>query len=277
VIGDSLAVARSIQDIDWARIWHRQMDEATFRGQGAGFWDNWARALPVKTKHSGYVEQVMSRLRLGPDDSVLDVGAGTGALAIPLAKKVRHVTALDQSTVMLEMTLKSALLEGLHNLTTLNLDWTRAEAGRDFKQHDVVVVSRSLPSGEDIRQSIRLIDAAAGRYCYITWKADGHDDLEAELSELLGIPYVSFPGHIVIYNLLHSMGIYANIELFATEGCRRYESLEEAYIQIIRSYPLEESRKAAVMDFLAGHLKFEKRVYSRPKNALWALIWWGKE
>jgi SAM-dependent methyltransferase len=276
MIGDSLEVSRSIKDIDWARIWHQQMDEATFRGQGADFWDNWARALPVKTEHSGYVDEVLSRLNLSPEYSVLDVGAGTGALAIPLAKKVRQVTALDQSAVMLEMIQNSCHAAGLNNVLTLKMDWTKARIGVDFPKHDVVVVSRSLPSGKDISNSLKLIDKAAERFCYITWKADGHDDMESELSQLMGIPYVTFPGHIVIYNLLHSLGIYANIELFKTCGRRRYVTLEEAYLQIIRSYPLEDAKKPAIMDFLASRLKFENGAYTRPKNAVWALIWWNK-
>jgi len=95
----------------------------------------------------------------------------------------------------------------LNNIVTINIDWTRAQVGKDFQQHDVVVVSRSLPSGLDIAGSLKLIDAAAKRLCYVTWKARGYDELERELSELLGIPYVTFPCHIVIYNLLHALAL----------------------------------------------------------------------
>lgn len=277
VSGGSLAISNSFNEIDWAAMWHRQMDEASFRGQGADFWDNWARALPAKAEHSGYAEEVMNRLRLAPEYSVLDVGAGTGALAIPLAKRVRRVTALDQSRVMLEMTEKNTKSEGLINITTLNLDWTRAQIDRDFQRHDVVVVSRSLPSGTDITKSLRLIDSAARRSCYITWKANGYDELESELSELLGITYVPFPEHVLIYNLLHCMGIHASVELFKTRGCRSYQTLEEAYIQIVRSQQVDASKKRMVLDFLARRLEHKNGSYSQPKNALWALIWWEKK
>jgi ubiquinone/menaquinone biosynthesis C-methylase UbiE len=147
--------AYGIEDIDWAGLWHRQMDEASFRGQGADFWDNWGRTLPPKKEHSGYVEEVMSRLRLEPEYSVLDVGSGTGALAIPLAKQVRSVTALDHSPVLLDIVSRNAAAEGLTNLQTLNLDWTRAQLGADFQQHDVVIVSRSLPAGDDVGRCLK--------------------------------------------------------------------------------------------------------------------------
>jgi hypothetical protein len=32
-----------------ARQWQDGMKNATFQGSGLDFWDNWARALPVKT------------------------------------------------------------------------------------------------------------------------------------------------------------------------------------------------------------------------------------
>jgi SAM-dependent methyltransferase len=276
VSGIGLAVSNSFNDIDWAGMWHRQMDEASFRGQGAEFWDNWARALPAKAEHSGYAEEVMHRLRLAPEYSVLDVGAGTGALAIPLAKKVRSVTALDHSRVMLETVAANARSEGLSNITTLQLDWTRAQLDRDFQRHDVVVVSRSLPAGENIKNSLQLIDAAARRSCYITWKADGWDELESELCAMLGINYVPFPGHVVLYNLLYSLHINAGVELFKTRGCRYYQTLEEAYIQIVRSHPVDEAQKGMVLEFLAGRLKHKDGSYYQPKDALWAMMWWEK-
>ncbi len=270
------APARCIKDIDWAGIWHRQMAEATFSGKGADFWDNWARSLPAKTEHSGYVEELLSRLDLTPQFSVLDVGAGTGALAIPMAQKAHSVTALDQSPAMLKSIMQKAAAEGIRNITTLNLDWNSARVNADFQKHDVVVVSRSLPSGDDIRKSLRSINDAANHSCYITWKANGHDDLEYELSRQLGIKYAPFPEHAVLYNLLCSMDIPANIELFQTNGTRQYISLEDAYIQVIRSHPVDAAERIRIMSFLADRLNYRDGSYYQPKNTTWALIWWKK-
>jgi SAM-dependent methyltransferase len=276
MIGDITDKAYGVENIDWAGLWHQQMDEASFRGQGADFWDNWGRTLPEKKEHSGYVEEVMSRLRLEPEYSVLDVGSGTGALAIPLAKQVRSVTALDRSPVLLSIVSRNAAAAGLNNILTLNLDWTKAQLGTDFQQHDVVVVSRSLPAGKDVSRCLKLIDAAARRSCYITWKASAYDELEAEISRLLGVTYRPFPEHIVLYNLLHSIGIHAEVNIFRTGGCRRYETLEEAFLQIVRSQPVEPHQKQAILDMLASRMENRDRAFYQPKNALWALIHWDK-
>lgn len=275
--GEGLISPGKLSDIDWAGMWHRQMDAATFRGQGAAFWDNWVRSLPAKAEHSGYVGELMSRLRLSQGYSVLDVGAGTGALSIPIARRVARVTALDQSPAMLVKIMDDARNAGLSNIVTLHLDWNKAKVGEDFPRHDVVLVSRSLPTGENIADSLRSIDAAAEHLCYVTWKANGYDELEAELSTLLGIAYVPFPDYAVIYNLLLSLGIHANVELFKTNGRRRYASIEEAYVQIVRSQPIDGALKNKIMDFLYRRLEHKNGGYYQQKNSLWALIWWDKD
>ncbi len=273
---DVPAVSDGLEDIDWAGLWHRQMDNASFRGQGADFWDKWGRTLPNKKEHSGYVEELMSRLRLKAEDSVLDVGSGTGAITIPMAKRVRSVTALDHSPVLLDIVSKNAAAEGLTNIQTLNLDWTKARIGADFQKHDVVVVSRSLPASNDVTKSLKMIDAAARRSCYVTWKARSYDEFEDKLSRMLNILYLPFPEHIVLYNLLHSIGISAEVDIFKTGGFRRYETLEEASLQIIRSQPVEQSQKQKILNLLADHFEYRNGAYYQPKNALWALMHWDK-
>ena len=273
---NNLLLPNKLSDIDWAHMWHQQMDEATFRGNGASFWDNWARSLPLKTEHSGYVEELISRLELTPDDTLLDVGAGTGALSIPLARLVRQVTSLDQSPAMLDHIMNGANRNGLANITPLHLDWAQIQVGRDFPQHDIVLVSRSLPSNKGITHNLRSIDAAAKRLCYITWKASGYDEIESELSTMLNIPYTPSPDYAVLYNLLLSMGIHANVELFRTSGRRRYNSIPEAYIQIVRSYPAGETEQRAIIEFLEHRLTYSDGYYYQQKNSLWSLIWWDK-
>jgi precorrin-6B methylase 2 len=99
----------------------------------------------------------------------------------PLAGRVRKVTALDQSRYMLEEILKKAVKQKLNNITTVNINWADAKVGSNVEEHDVVLVSRSLPSQESIISSLRSINMAARRSCYITWKADSYDPLESEI------------------------------------------------------------------------------------------------
>lgn len=265
------------QAANLARCWQDGIKHATFKGSSQDFWDNWAKSLPAKTAGSNYVEEVLARMKLLNTDSVLDVGAGTGAMAIPIAERVHTLTALDQSPYMLEVIREKASKRGLKNIATISINWAEVQIGRDIEAHDVVLVSRSLPSQGDIISSLRSIDKAAKRSCYITWKADSRDALEEEICDRLGIQYRPFPDHQLLYNLLCSMGIRADVDIFRITGQSVYHSIDDAFTQIIRSHSFQnEDEKQAIKNMLTEKLEYSKGLYSQKKNNLWALIHWNK-
>ena len=67
-------------------------------------------------------EVVVSRMRLSEDDVVVDLGAGTGYFAFPIAGRVREVLALDIERKMLDTLRGKALATGIENLDLLRSD-----------------------------------------------------------------------------------------------------------------------------------------------------------
>jgi len=63
-----------------------------------------------------YPLELVSKIQLGEDDTVFDIGCGNGTITIPLAKKAKSVTALDSSMNMLEILQKKAAVEKLSNI-----------------------------------------------------------------------------------------------------------------------------------------------------------------
>lgn len=59
------------------------------------------------------------------DDRVVDLGAGTGLLALALAPRVHELVAVDISERMLERLDDAAIAHGLHNVETLAADLRR--------------------------------------------------------------------------------------------------------------------------------------------------------
>ncbi len=83
--------------------------------------DGFDRYLTPQTMALG--EQVISRLDITPGTRVLDVGAGSGALAIPAARAGADVVALDIAPTMITRLRERATAEGLQ-LTALVGDGT---------------------------------------------------------------------------------------------------------------------------------------------------------
>jgi len=74
------------------------------------FWQQHAAQYDARAGRDATATQSLALIErlLRPDDTLLDVGAGTGRFAIPLARQVRRVTALDQSAAMLDVLAQKA-------------------------------------------------------------------------------------------------------------------------------------------------------------------------
>ncbi len=86
----------------------------------AGFWDKHAPgyvARPMKDVAS--YEKAMERVRsyLTSEQEVLELGCGSGATAMLLAKHVKHMTASDISGKMLEFGREKAQKDGIENVS----------------------------------------------------------------------------------------------------------------------------------------------------------------
>jgi ubiquinone/menaquinone biosynthesis C-methylase UbiE len=67
-------------------------------------------------------EEILSRIDISPGTRVLDVAAGSGALAIPAARRGANVVGVDISPAMIERLRARARAEGLSNLEVLVMD-----------------------------------------------------------------------------------------------------------------------------------------------------------
>lgn len=72
----------------------------------------------MRSKSKERTEMEISKIELNPEYTVLDIGAGTGRLAIPIAKTVKMVTAIDPSKGMLSYLRENMEKEGVENITS---------------------------------------------------------------------------------------------------------------------------------------------------------------
>lgn len=265
-----------IDGIDWDAIWDRQMKATSFAGHGVEYWNARARRLPSGSRQDQYVQHMLRRMEVSPESTVLDVGCGAGALTIPLARTARSVTAVDHSPAVLEVLAESLAAEGIGNVSIMNGDWPKLKVGVDVGIHDVVLASRCLPMG-DLRGSLTRMHQASRGLCYLTWIVGG-SELQAKACQILGRPYHPFPDYTIIYNMLRSMDVCANVEILETHGRRRFEDLDQAISEAVRGHEVEDvQNRERLKAFLSGELSQEDGHFFHDFAMRWALIWWRNQ
>lgn len=112
------------------RIRHREQPFDGAQGtRGGGYWDQRAAGFRQGVAgRSGETEEVLAVMApfLTPDTTVLDVGAGVGRYAVPLAQLVKQVTAVEPSSGMREFMSQDAAAAGLKNLEVVAASWEDA-------------------------------------------------------------------------------------------------------------------------------------------------------
>ena len=132
--------------INWNELWKTKL-LSTYRVKlcETSYWDKCAVGFNQKTtRMQNMTQNQLDRIKLLPEYTVLDVGAGTGRLTIPIAKKVKQVTAVEPSPKMLSLLKSNAEKEQIHNIVPLNLSCEQITVNENVFPHDVVVASFSL-------------------------------------------------------------------------------------------------------------------------------------
>jgi SAM-dependent methyltransferase len=100
---------------------------------------------------------------LRPSDSFVDVGAGAGRVALPIAAQVAEVVAIEPSPTMAEILASDAERAGLTNIRLVAARWQELP---DLKG-DVVFMAHALYRLVEIEALLRWMTAAARRWAGI--------------------------------------------------------------------------------------------------------------
>lgn len=118
-------------------------------------------------------------LRLArPDDAWLDIGAGAGRYALPLALRVREVIALDPSPAMLAALREQAAAHQIANVRVVEGRWPVDPAAGSPPRADVALIANLGYDVEAIGPFLEAVEAAAGRLC-VAILADGSPSVPA--------------------------------------------------------------------------------------------------
>ncbi|MDI6720191.1 MAG: methyltransferase domain-containing protein [Methanomicrobiales archaeon] len=273
--------------IDWNELWKAVHASSPWREEKerdpAAVWDRRAAAYQRVTRdEKRATEQELFLLDIRPGDTVLDMGAGTGRLAVPVARTAAHVTALDPSGGMLAI-LKERMAEaGRSNYSCVRMRWEDAVIGRDIEPHDVVIAAFSL-GFYDLGAALQKLDAAARRAVYLFWHAgEWRGGREMELYSAVfgeeGARRKGYPDYIYAVNILHDAGIFANVRIYRAIWDAVYDSVDEAVQSWVAMHSPGLEDLSPVYDYFARTLRRnEDGKFVETTVRPTAAVWWEKE
>ncbi|MEM2943905.1 MAG: methyltransferase domain-containing protein [Methanomassiliicoccales archaeon] len=238
------------------------------------FWNNWAsRENESRFLMNELTEKQLQRIAVNQEDSILEIGPGSGRLTIPIAKIAKKITVIEPSENMLSYLRVNADKENLRNIVYINKSWEEVVIGKDVKQHDIVLASFSILMC-DLRETLSKINRAAKKVVYIFASAD--DWMPEEIQRIVYGKRImaEMTDHVIIFNMLSLLGIRTNVEIFDYLSKRRFTNFEEAVSDFMSIYNIPENKSEMVKQLLKRKLVSEngELLFLRKKKV--AMIWW---
>ncbi len=252
--------------------------EADARGQrDARYWTpRRARLFTPALQSSDFPAQAVKALGPALDGcaTVLDVGAGVGALTIPLAKQGYQVTALEPKPVMLQELQDSLARNRLANVRCLEAAWDT----HVVTPHDLILVANVAPIFDDLLPFLIEAEPLA-RHSMALVQNVGPGSEKFYYGELyphlLGRPYLGREDYLRTLTLLHSIGIYANAQIISYSFDQPFDSFPEAVQFWKELMPLETAdQDRRLVAFLEGRLERVSDRWIAPMRRQSAVIWW---
>ena len=198
-------------DIDWQLLWQQSRSAKSWKSKDAKEWDKKAKAFAVRTSDSAYAELFIDRIDLDKEFSVLDVGCGPGTLALPLATRVRQVTAIDYSQGMLDQLNRRAEQQGFSNIRTVHCGWEDDWSEMGIGSHDLVIASRSM-NIPDLAGALQKLGRYGSKRIHVAERI-APSPFDPDAFAALGRAFNSGPDYIYTINMLYQLGIHPRIDL----------------------------------------------------------------
>ena len=227
-----------------------------------------------RKKRKGDILLERVKENLSSFDTVLDIGAGTGRWAIPLAKVTSKVTVIEPARAMSDILKLNAQKAGVsRKIELVDSTWEAAETD----VCDMVICIHAMYSSPDFTAFVKKMEAHARRSCYMRVRYFPIDGIIQELNQKIHGTIHDSPDFIIAYNALLQMGIYADVFMEEMRRDWRNDSSEAAFARAKHHLHLENDKAhdELITATLKRRLSFNDGLYCWPDGMTTALISWS--
>ncbi len=282
-------VTENPNDNNNSRLWATFWEQTTQKGNKKGpmtplFWNHMAHRYTRDTpreKAEARLKRILDMITSTGIDmngsQVLDIGAGTGFLSIPLAKMGAHVTAVDFSEEMLKK-LQARAQEEQVTIRTLLKSWDTINLDEEgfLKKFDLVIASMT-PAVRNPYDLSLMLEAAKGICYYSGWVHRKWDPTYYDLYKSLfheDVPE-SFHGFYLPFMHLYLLGYRPEVSLLEDEWSND-ETIDE-YIETAAGFfsttrQIDDQVKDRIREYITPYTQDGK--YRTRTQVITAMMVW---
>ena len=240
---------------EMVRLEHAQSDSMRKEDPPSDSWSNFAhqfRADPGRTD-----DALVNHLRrsIRPGLVVMDVGAGGGRLALPLALDAEKVIAIEPSPSMCRVLCGVAEEFGVTNVEIVESGWLEA----DVTEADVAICVHVLYVIRDIEAFVRKLEEHASEVMVVMYQSPPQSQIYPLWELVHGAPRFPLPSLPEFLDVLEQLRIRPDVHVVHTEHNRGFESLNVAKDQLARRlYVLPETAEMERLEALLPRVLEEK-------------------
>ena len=274
---------RNSSGLNWDLVWN-EVNSANINcgayGECASIWESKEQAesfLKSSEDNPARLNYILGELPLSPEFRVLDIGSGPGTVAVPVAGKVAHVTAVEPSPGMADVMEEYAARKGVSNLDIVRKRWEDLDPFTELSgPYDIVIASYSLGM-QDLREAVRKMCAVSSGRVYIFW-ISGMPDWERGMvklwPELHGRDFCCTPQADIIYNVLYSMGIYPDMKVRRIESRSGFSDMDVMLSHYSRICNVQTERQKEILKSYLEEISDIKRDCCEISGTNMSTVFW---